>query len=72
MAKAKKKAAPKKRADHYEEKVKTALSFDELITMSVNKNQGKRKLIKRNENSCICFINRGWNRNVILCSSPHR
>jgi hypothetical protein len=37
MAKAKKKAAPKKRADHYEPKVKTDLSFDELIAMSVNK-----------------------------------
>ncbi|HWI90108.1 MAG TPA: hypothetical protein VNT20_02490 [Flavisolibacter sp.] len=35
MAIAKKKAVPKKRADHYEEKVKTDLSFDELIAMSV-------------------------------------
>lgn len=42
MAKAKKKAAPKKRADHYEEKVKTNLSFDELIAMSVNKPQEKK------------------------------
>jgi hypothetical protein len=36
MAKAKKKAA-KKRADHYEPKVRTDLSFDELISMSVDK-----------------------------------
>jgi hypothetical protein len=42
MAKAKKKAAPKKRADHYEEKVKTDLSFDELIAMSVKKPQEKK------------------------------
>ena len=35
MAKAKKKAA-KKRADHYEPKLKTDLSFDQLIAMSVN------------------------------------
>ena len=42
MAKAKKKAAPKKRADHYEPKVKTDLSFDELIAMSVNKPQEKK------------------------------
>jgi hypothetical protein len=45
MAKAKKKAAPKKRADHYEPKVKTDLTFDQLIAMSVNKekeNKGKR------------------------------
>lgn len=38
MAKAvKKKAAPKKRAEQYEPKVKTDLSFDELIAMSVGK-----------------------------------
>lgn len=35
MTKAKKKAA-KNRQDHYEPKVKTDLSFDELIAMSVN------------------------------------
>jgi hypothetical protein len=45
MAKAKKKAAPKKRADHYEPKVKTDLSFDELIAMSV----GKKNNIKNME-----------------------
>lgn len=39
MTKAKKKTAPKKRADHYEEKLKTNLSFDELIAISVNKPQ---------------------------------
>jgi len=44
MAKAaKKKAAPKKRADHYEPKVKTDLSFDELIAMSVNKQSEKKQ-----------------------------
>lgn len=38
MAKAvKKKAAPKKRANKYEEKLKTDLSFDQLIAMSVGK-----------------------------------
>ena len=38
MAKAvKKKAAPKKRSDTYEPKVKSDLSFDELIAMSVGK-----------------------------------
>ena len=42
MAIAKKKAVPKKRADHYEEKVKTDLSFDELIAMSVIKKPGKK------------------------------
>lgn len=42
MAKAKKKAAPKERVIHHEEKVKTDLSFDELIAMSVNK-QPKEK-----------------------------
>ena len=36
MAKAKKKAA-KKRADTYEPKLKTDLSFDELIAMFVGK-----------------------------------
>lgn len=46
MAKAKKKAAPKKRADHYEEKVKTDLSFDELITMSVGKKASGKKVKK--------------------------
>lgn len=44
MAKAaKKKAAPKKRAANYEPKVKTDLSFDELIAMSVNKPQEKKE-----------------------------
>lgn len=47
MAKAKKKAAPKKRADHYEEKVKTDLSFDELIAMSVNKQPQEKKTDKK-------------------------
>ena len=40
MAKAaKKKAVPKKRAEHYEPKVKTDLSFDELIAMSMPKGE---------------------------------
>jgi hypothetical protein len=44
MAKAaKKKAAPKKRAANYEPKVKTDLSFDELIAMSVNKAPEKKE-----------------------------
>jgi len=34
-----KKAASKKRADHYEEKLKTDLSFDELITMPIGKSE---------------------------------
>jgi hypothetical protein len=38
---AKKKAAPKKRAEQYEPKVKTDLSFDQLIAMSVNKPEKK-------------------------------
>lgn len=43
MAKAApKKAAPKKRAEQYEPKVKTDLSFDQLIAMSVNKPQEKK------------------------------
>jgi hypothetical protein len=46
MAKEKKKAAPKKRADHYEPKVKTDLSFDELIAMSVNKKPQENKETK--------------------------
>lgn len=38
MAKAvKKKAAPEKRAEQYKPKLKTNLSFDELIAMSVGK-----------------------------------
>lgn len=40
---AKKKAAPKKRAAHYEPKVKTDLSFDELIAISVGKTQRKKQ-----------------------------
>jgi hypothetical protein len=36
-------AAPKKRAEHYEPKVKSDLSFDELIVMSVGKPQGKKE-----------------------------
>jgi hypothetical protein len=49
MAKAaKKKATPKKRADHYEPKVKTDLSFDELIAMSINKQPQENKS-KQNE-----------------------
>jgi hypothetical protein len=48
MAKAaKKKAAPKKRAEHYEPKVKTDLSFDELIAMSVNKQPQEKKTDKK-------------------------
>jgi hypothetical protein len=46
MAKAKKtakKKAAKKRADHYEPKVKTDLSFDQLIAMSVGKQTEKKK-----------------------------
>ena len=44
MAKAaKKKAAPKKkRADHYEPKLKTDLSLDQLIAMSINKDVDKK------------------------------
>jgi hypothetical protein len=49
MAKAaKKKAAPKKRAAKYEEKVKTILSFDELIAMSVGKKPEKKEDKKKN------------------------
>jgi hypothetical protein len=48
MAKAaKKKAATKKRADHYEPKVKTDLSFDELINMSVGKKSEEKKGAKK-------------------------
>ncbi len=44
MAKAaKKKAAPKKRAANYEPKVKSDLSFDELIAMSVGKQSHEKK-----------------------------
>jgi hypothetical protein len=44
MAKAaKKKAAPKKRAEKYEEKVKTIFTFDELIAMSVGKKAPEKK-----------------------------
>lgn len=44
MAKAAKKKAPaKKRAEHYEPKVKTDLSFDELINMSVGKAPEKKE-----------------------------
>jgi hypothetical protein len=46
MAKAKKKAAPKKAAKKrtkvYEPKLTTDLSFDELIAMSVNKEAEKK------------------------------
>jgi hypothetical protein len=43
MAKAaKKKAAPKKRSETYEPKVKSDLSFDELIAMSVGKKVEKK------------------------------
>ena len=47
MAKAKKKAAPRKRADRYQEKVKTDLSFDELIAMSVGKKPQEKKTDKK-------------------------
>jgi hypothetical protein len=48
MAKAaKKKAAPKKRSEHYEPKVKTDLSFDELIAMSVGKKPEEKKQSKQ-------------------------
>ena len=43
MAKAKKKAAPKKRAKNYEPKLKTDLSFDDLIAMSVGKQPEKKE-----------------------------
>lgn len=44
MAKAAKKKAPtKKRATTYEPKVKTDLSFDELIAMSVGKASEKKE-----------------------------
>jgi hypothetical protein len=46
-AKVKKKAAPKKRADHYEEKVKTDLSFDELTAMSAGKKPQEKKTDKK-------------------------
>lgn len=42
MSKAKKKAA-KRRANHYEPKLKTDLSFDELIRMSVGKQPEKKE-----------------------------
>jgi hypothetical protein len=38
----KKKAAPKKRAENYEPKLKTDLSFDQLIAMSVGKEPEKK------------------------------
>jgi len=44
----KKKAAPKKRAANYEPKVKSDLSFDELIAISVGK-QAEKKTDKKNE-----------------------
>lgn len=49
MAKAaKKKEAPKKeRAEHYEPKVKSDLSFDELIAMSVGKATEKKETKKQ-------------------------
>ena len=49
MAKAvKKKAAPKKeRAANYEPKVKSDLSFDELIAMSVGKQSTEKKEEKK-------------------------
>lgn len=47
MAKAKKKAAPKKREEHYEPKLKTDLSFDELIAMSVGKQAEKKDKLKK-------------------------
>lgn len=48
MAKAaKKKAASKKRAANYEPKVKTDLSFDELIAMSVGKQEKKEPSKKK-------------------------
>ena len=44
MAKAAKKKAPaKKRAEHYEPKVKSDLSFDELIAMSVGKEVDRKE-----------------------------
>jgi hypothetical protein len=46
MAKAKKKTA-KKRADTYEPKLKTDLSFDELIAMSVGKQSEKKQTPKK-------------------------
>jgi hypothetical protein len=49
MAKAaKKKAAPKKRAAQYEEKVKTVLSFDQLIAMSVDTKPKTEKKEEKN------------------------
>jgi hypothetical protein len=48
MAKAKKKVAPKKqRAEQYEPKLKTDLSFDELIAMSVGKQSEKKETAKK-------------------------
>ncbi|MFL5739709.1 MAG: mercuric transporter MerT family protein [Flavisolibacter sp.] len=41
-----KKKAAKKRADHYEPKVKTDLSFDQLIARSVNKYAEKNPMAK--------------------------
>jgi hypothetical protein len=44
MAKAKKKAAPKKqRSENYEPKLKSDLSFDQLIAMSVGKKTKQKK-----------------------------
>jgi hypothetical protein len=47
MAKAKKKAAAKKRADTYDPKLKTDLSFDELIAISVGKQPKKKETPKK-------------------------
>jgi len=46
--KAAKKKASKKRADHYVPKLKTDLSFDQLIAMSVNKEPDKKD-VKKND-----------------------
>ena len=46
--KAAKKKASKKRADHYVPKLKTDLSFDQLIAMSVNK-EPDTKDVKKND-----------------------
>jgi hypothetical protein len=40
---AKKKKATKKRTEHYEPKLKTDLSFDQLIVLSINKDQKKKQ-----------------------------
>ena len=47
MAKEKKKVVPKKRSDHYEPKVKSDLSFDQLIAMSVGKKPEENKAEKK-------------------------